>query len=448
MCAMTIHALSIDWRLDHPDIRREEFFALASLSSYSAVFIDPESISRSWTFDIAPGGDGARRTDPLQDRGLGRTLSAWMTRRRTEAEDLLKRGGGLLVCRMRPRGEPLLIAGEAPEERIDRYSWLPSVALVDRHHQFAFPANGRFVPRRGEDVVVEETDSPFAGYLRRFEGRIAYSAVYQDLLSAPIDHFATILARNRVGDVVALEIPFDEGRLVLLPPVEGASPAQEAEALLEAAEAAAARPGFFATPDWLPSYLVPGEEDLINELAGLEERLATLAAKIEEVSGKLSETSRFNRILYTRGRFSYLPAVADSMHALGFEVDAGSDVLRLRSEEGDALVVAAAAEANAVGLPPYRDLLKAIDRAVTEGDGHHKGILVVSGSRELDPKRRPTQFSPEVLRGCQAQGFCLISSYALFKLVQKSLADRKADLAPLRRAILECDGEFRASDSA
>ncbi|MBU0595577.1 hypothetical protein KJ567_02690, partial [Candidatus Bipolaricaulota bacterium] len=299
-----------------------------------------------------------------------------------------------------------------------------------------------------EDVVLEESDSPFAAYLGRFAGNIVYSAVYQDLLSTPIDRFATVLARNRVGDILALEIPFDEGRLVLLPPVEGVSPAQEAEALLEAAEKASVRPAFFAVPDWLPGYLVPGEEELLNELAGLEERHATLAAKIAEVQGKLQERTRFNKILYPRGRFSYAPAVAESMRTLGFDVEEERDTLRLRSNEGDALVVAAAAEGNAVGLAPYRHLLSAVDRLVTDGEGHHKGILVVSGSRELDPKRRPTQFSPEVLRGCQSHGFCLISSYALFKLVQGALADRKTDLAAVRRGLLECDGEFRPADAS
>ena len=370
-----------------------------------------------------------------------------MARRRGEAEDLLKRRGGVLICRLRPRGEPLLIAGDAPEERVDRYSWLPTVALVDRHHQLAFPANGRFVPRRGDDIVLEESDSPFASYLNRFAGNISYSAVYQDLLSTPIDRFAAVLARNRVGDIIALEIPFDEGRLVLLPPVEGVSPALEAEALLEAAAAAAARPGFFATPDWLPGYLIAGEDELIDEIAGLEERHAALAAKIEEVRGKLDEKARFNKMLYTRGRFSFTPAVAEAMRALAFEVEEEGDALRLRSDEGDAIVIAAASEGNAVGLPPYRHLLAMVDRVVTDGEGHHKGVLVVSGSRELDPKRRPTQFSPEVLRGCQSHSFCLISSYALFKLVQGALANRKADLSALRRTLLECDGEFRSADA-
>lgn len=447
---MGYRLLSVDWRLDHPSIEREEFFGRSSISGCDVAFLDPLGITHRWTSDIAPGGDGIRRTDPQRDRGFGRTLSAWMGRRRAEAEDLLLKGGGLLVCRLRARGEPLEIsAGEEPPERLDRYSWLPSVSLVDRQHQFSFPSNGRFVSRHGEDVVFEESGSPFEAYLRRFEGHLVYDAVYQDLLSTPIDRFATVLARNRVGDVVALEIPFDEGRLILVPPLVGVAPSQEAVALLEAVERAAARPAFSSEPDWLPAYLVPGEEGLVDELAGLRERHATLSAKIDEVSERLRDKTRAKRILYTRGRFSLLPAAADAFRAVGFDVEQTDSVLELRSDEGDALVVVAATEGDAIGLPPYRLLLSAVDRSATEGEGARKGILVVSGSRELDPKRRPAQFTPEVLRGCRAQGFSLMTTYQLFKLVQRALAAPKdADHAHLRRLLLECDGEFRRVDAA
>ena len=447
---MRYRLLSVDWRLDHPSIEREEFFGRSSLSGHAAVLLDPLEITSRWTSDIAPGGDGVRRTDPHRDRGFGRTLSAWMGRRRAEAEDLLRKGGGLLVCRLRARGEPLEISsGEEPPEHLDRYSWLPSISLVDRQHQFSFPSNGRFVSRHGEDVVFEESGSPFAEYLRRFEGHLVYDAVYQDLLSTPIDRFATVLARNRVGDVVALEIPFDEGRLILVPPVVGVAPSQEAVALLEAVERTAARPAFSTEPDWLAAHLVPGEEDLTDELAGLRERHATLSAKIDEVSERLRDKTRAKRILYTRGRFSLLPAAADAFRILGFDVEQADDVLDLRSDQGDALVVVAATEADAIGLPPYRLLLSAVDRSITEGEGARKGILMVSGSRELDPKRRPTQFTPEVLRGCRAQGFCLMTTYQLFKLVQRALAAPKdADHTDLRRLLLECDGELRRVDAA
>jgi len=444
---MAIRYLSVDWRLDHPEVRTDGFFGRRSLCGVDIVFIDPERVPERWVHDVPPQGDGIRRTDPQRDRGFGRTISGWIERRRGEADDLLRVRGGILVCRLRPRGEPLeLFSAGGREERADRYSWLPPIALVDRHHQLSFPTNGRFLARCGDDVRLAQSGHPFEAYLEGMRGRIIYESVYQDLLSTPIERFGTVLARNAAGDVVSVEIPYDDGRMILVPPAVGVDPAEEAEALVSAARAMGNRPGYVTPPDWSPAYSLPGEDGLVDEIAGLTERRAKIDAKIAEVHARLEGIDRYKRILFSQGRFTFVPAVADSFRALGFEVDPVGDLLELRSPEGDALVAAQAAEAPSIGLPPYRALLEAVDRSITEGAGHRKGILVVSGSRHLDPKRRPTQFSAEVLRGCQAQRFCLVTAYDLFKLVQRSLLDRKGAPPALRRVVLECDGEFREAE--
>ncbi len=442
--------LAVDWLLDHADVEREGFFDRSSFSAYDAVFVDPVSLARHWTDGTAPGPDGARRTDPERDRGLGRTLTAWMSKRREETDDLLRRRSGVLVLRLHPRGDVLEIGSPgAPPERVDRYSWLPHVSLVDRQHQLVFPSNGRFAPRRGQDAHVEASGSPFEGYLREFEGRISYTAVYQDLLSTPLERFATVLARNRVGDAIALEIPVDEGRLVLLPPIEGVSPSREADVLLEAVRAASARPPFVAKPDWLPAYTLPGEDALADEIAGLVERRDALSAKVEEVSAKLEEKTRCKTMLYGKGRTLFERAAADALRDIGFEVESRGDVWRLTSEEGDALVAMEASEEARIGLSAYRRLHREMDRAITEGEDPQKGIVLVSGSRELDPKRRPTQFAPEVLRGCTAHGYCLVTSYQLYKMLLRAQEEKaKKAQSALRRLLLETDGELRDAGEA
>ncbi len=437
--------LSIDWHLPHPQVREGEFFTADSISAFDAVFIDPKDISGRWTYDVPPERDGLRRTYLDRDRGFGRVLSRVFAKRRSEAADLLYKAGGVIVCRLRPRGAPIELVGpDGPIERIDRCSFLPSLSLVDRQHQLVFPTNARFLPRRGRDVIVAETDDPFAGYLREFSGRIVYQAVYQDILDTPIERFAAVLARNRVGDILALSLPFDEGRLVLLPPVEGVPPAREAEVLVEAAARLVSRPAFVPTPDWLSGYSLPGEDGIADELRSLIERRDKLTAKVEEVRARLEELTRYKRILYAKGRFSLLPGVRESFRTLGFAVEDSPYDLLVRSPEGDAIVAVAATDSAAVGLPAYRRLLDWVDRARTAGTGPNKGILVVSGSIGLDPKRRKTQFTPEVLRGCSSQGFCLVTTYSLYKLVADLLADKdEKKRAAVRKKILECAGEFR-----
>lgn len=440
--------LAIGWRLPHPRVQEADFFEGPSFASVDAVFIDPACLSDRWTVETPLERDGIRRTYAESDQGFGRLLARLMAKRRAEAADLLTKRGGLIVCRLHPRGDPLEVVTQgAVSDRIDRYGWLPTTSLVDRQHQLAFPANTRFVPRRGEDVVFEGTGDPFEALLRGFEGRLVYQAVYEDLLSTPVPRFARVLARNRVGDIVALCLPFEEGRLVLLPSVSGVSPAQEAAALVQAVSDYALRPAYTPVPDWLPGYAPPEEEALRDELRGLSERREKLTRKITEVEGKLEEVARYGRLLYTKGRFALLPVVADAFRVLGFGVDEGSGDLLLRSDEGDAIGTVRATDGPAVDLPDYRRLLDAVDRARTSGEGPGKGILIVSGSRALDPRHRPTQFTPEALRGCKSQGFCLLTTYELFKLVRRALGSKgDKERAGLRRGLLECDGEYRGSD--
>ena len=444
---MAYRSLSIGWELVHPCIERTDFFSAPSLASADTVFIDPEGISDHWSTQFPTEKDGRRCTYTQYDRGFGHVLVNLMAKRRTEASDLMLKAGGLILCRLRPRGEALnVISQNARNTQINRYSWLPNLSLVDRQHQLTFPSNSRFLPRRGKDLVLEKTGNPFEEYLHTFGEKIVYHAVYQDLLTTPVDHFATVLARNKVGDIVSLEIPFGEGRLVLLPPVEGVSSSQEAAVLMEAATTSILRPAFFAEPDWLPAYPLSGEEALRDESLRLTDRKEKLANKIDEISSKLEQVTRYKRILFTQGRFSLFPAVADAFRALGFDVERMNQHLVLRSEEGDATCISEASEQAAIGVTSYRQLLSLVDHARTAQEEATKGILVVSGSRELDPKRRPTQFTPEVLRGCKSQGFCLLTTYELFKLVQKALAEKEPNtMTEMRRSLLECDGEFRGT---
>lgn len=154
-------------------------------------------------------------------------------------------------------------------------------------------------------------------------------------------------------------------------------------------------------------------------------------------------------MLYGKGRVLFERSAADAFADLGFEVEPRGEVWRLSSEEGNALVAMEASEEARIGLSAYRKLHREIDRAITEGEDPTKGILLLSGSRELDPKRRPTQFAAEVLRGCEAHGYCLMTSYQLYKILLRAQEEKtKKALGGLRRTLLETDGELREAGDA
>ena len=155
------HTLAtINWRLDNPEIVSTDFFEGISFSSLDTLFIDPKSLNDRWTYDIPVDKSGKRRTYTDNDRGFGTILTRIFRRRRDEASDLLYKAGGVIVCRLHPRGELLyVVSKDGITEQIDRYSWLPSVSLVDKQHQLNFPSNARFIHRTGDDVVLAGTGS-------------------------------------------------------------------------------------------------------------------------------------------------------------------------------------------------------------------------------------------------------------------------------------------------
>ncbi|HBR10478.1 TPA: hypothetical protein DD712_04445 [Candidatus Acetothermia bacterium] len=442
--------LAVDWQLEHSEFESGSFADAPSFAGYDALFIDPSRICDLWIYDVPCEKDGVRRTYTENDRGFGKVISRLIERRRTEIDDLLRKAGGIVVCRLLPRSEPLEVMSNSGRlERLNRGSILPSISLVKRNQHFVFPSNIRFLPRCGQDVFVEKLHHPFVDYLHTFADKFIYQAVFKDLLSSPIEEFVTILARNKVGDIIALSIPFDEGRLVLIPPTHDVPSRRESEVLLAAIAGATERPLFAPAPDWLPAYPVPGEDGLRDELASLNERVDRLCAKKAEVEKRLDQSLVYKRILYTKGRFSLFSAVRQAFRVLGFEVPQPEEYkddwdLLLQADEGDAIGVIAATESTPVGLEHYRRLLQQVDGASVESAHRYKGILVVNAEREKDPKRRETQFSPDVLRGCQAQRFCIISTYQLYKIVKEILTDRdETRAAHWRKKILETSGEMK-----
>ncbi|MCI2425811.1 hypothetical protein LM597_00040 [Candidatus Acetothermia bacterium] len=441
--------LAVDWQLEHSEFESSNFTDAPSFAGYDALFIDPSGICNLWIYDVPCEKDGVRRTYVENDRGFGKVISRLIERRRLEIDDLLRKAGGIVVCRLLPRSEPLEVMSNSGRlVRLNRGSIFPSISLTKRNQHFVFPSNVRFLPRCGRDVFVEKLHHPFIDYLRTFADKFIYQAVFKDLMSTSIEEFVTVLARNKVGDIIALSIPFDEGRLILIPPTHGIPSRHESEVLLTAIAEATERPLFAPAPDWLPAYPVPGEDGLQDELASLTERIDKLSAKKAEVAQQLDQFLVYKRILYTKGRFSLFSAVRQSFRVLGFEVPQPEEYeddwdLLLRAAEGDAIGVIVATESTPVGLEDYRRLRRQVDDALVESAHRYKGILVVNAEREKDPKRRETQFSPDVLRGCQVQRFCIISTYQLYKIVKEILTDRdETRAAHWRKTILETDGEL------
>ncbi|MFN3346363.1 MAG: hypothetical protein ACK42E_00900 [Candidatus Bipolaricaulaceae bacterium] len=436
-----MRVLVVNWDLAGSGFVQDDFASADSFASFDAVVIDPGPLVELWLSWAELGLDGTRLVRPGQDFGFARALENLFLTRQRELEDLLLRGGGVLVVRVRPEGEELLIQGDPPR-RLTRYAFLPRASLVRGPHHLSLPQGLRFLPRRGKDVQVTAPLHPLAPFLQRFASH-GYEAVLTTALGAPLAPFAEVLAQNRVGDPLALDLPVGPGRILFLPALPGAEGQEAGELLRRALAALLSRPLAEEAPAWLENYRLPGEDELRRAQEELARERERLARREEELAHVGKEFEVLRALLFPRGRVGLTEAVAAALAKLGFAVERCSVPvhLLLRSAEGEFLVRAALSPFGPVGPDEHRALLLELDRLRNEERKDARGMLVCLAEPELDPRRRGPQWEEAVERASRDHRFALISAYDLFRAVAQVLAG--ADPKEIRRVLAQTEGPWK-----
>lgn len=440
MAAMRVVALG--WEIEGPGVTRAEFASADSLASYDAVLIDPEPLPSLWQPHALLEPDGVWRLHPGRDLGLARALENLVSARRGEVEDLLLRGAGVVVVRVRPPGEGVEIVGNPPR-RLDRYAFLPRASLVSGPHHLGLPGGLRFVSRRGRDLTVADEMHPAAPYLAAL-GPLGYEAVLVAALGAPLTAFGRVLAVNRVGDVVAWDLPVGTGRILFLPSTPGATPAEAGARLLPLLSALLAEPLPAELPDWLSGYGLPGDEDLRRDEEALARDREGLRRREEELRERRRDFDVLRALLVPRGGVGLAQAVTAALDRLGFTVSPLREApatLVAASPDGDLVVRAALSLFGPVGPEEHRALLLDLDRLRAEKNADVRGVLVCLAEPRLDPRRRGPQWTEVVERGCRDHGLRLTSAYDLFKAVRHVLGG--GDPVEVRQALLTGEGVWR-----
>ncbi|MGC9530025.1 MAG: hypothetical protein ACP5G2_05325 [Candidatus Bipolaricaulaceae bacterium] len=437
-----MRVLALGWDVNGPGVERANLPDAESLASYEAVLVDPAPISELWTGHAQLEGDGTWRLHPGRDLGLSRALERLLALRRGELEDLLRQAGGLVAVRVRPPGEGVEIAG-SPARRLDCYAFLPRLSLTAAGHHLALPQGIRFSPRRGRDIEHIDLTHPLASCLAALRP-LGYEAVITSTLGTPLAAFGQVVARNRVGDALAWDLPVDGGRIVFLPSFPGADPTELGAHLLPGLGALLSAPLAAGGPDWLTRYPLPGEEELAQAEQALAAEEQRLARRREELATAGQDHDALRGLLFPRGLRGLAAAAQAALERVGFSCSrpAGPpETILATAPEGEAVVQVALSLAGPVGPDAHRGLVLALDHLHTEGRRVAKGVLIAVAEPRLDPRRRGPQWSEGVARGCARHGLALTSGYALFRAVAAVLAG--TDPAQVRQGLLSTDGEWR-----
>lgn len=436
-----MQALTIAWDLEGTEIIRADFPSADSLASFDVVLIDPLSLPALWEPYAEVSPDGTQRLYPGRDLGVSRALENLFNLRQRELEDLLFRAGGILVVRVRPSAEGVLIEG-TPPKRLDNYGFLPKASLVASPHHLAIPNGLRFLPRRGQDVQLVAPLHPLASYIQRFAS-CGYEAVLIASLGAPLSAFGQVLAQNRVGDVLALDLPVGLGRILFLPAFPGIDGREAWDLLRPGLGELLSLPLPEAAPDWLSNYPLPGEEELQKRLDALTQERARLAREEEELHAARKDYALLKALLYPRGKAAFAQAAKSAFSRLGFVVQEKGSLgsFLIDSAEGSFYVHVAFSPFSAVDPEEHRALLLELDKLRNEERKDVRGLLLCLSQAELDPRRRGPQWQEAVERASHDHHLTLVSAFDLFRAVAEVLSGK--DPKGFRKALAETEGPWK-----
>jgi len=197
-------------------------------------------------------------------------------------------------------------------------------------------------------------------------------------------------------------------------------------------------------------YLVPGEQEIVNGIVGIDGQISSLEKEREAKLGELRELERWRYLLYEKGKHHLEPVVRDALKLIGCDVepqpDKDSDGLII-SDHGTALIEVAGSKGT-IRIEKLGELTKNMGNFMFDKKKPVKGILVGNPFCEQDLDDRPPErsqkplFAKELLESAQQQGITVLLSTDLYQVVT-SIVDGKVgaeEKQSIRQRIFEGSG--------
>jgi len=447
---MRTKILAVGKMINAEGIKNDNFESAASFSDYDVLIIDPRNIlPKLYRGPSRFNPDGKYHTDGRFDHGHGMGLISLFAKRISEIGRLLNISQGLVICYLRKKEAELVVQTHGGMTALDNYSWLPECPII--YEGMRTPSSVslssllRFADTEGVELSSLNHRHPFVQWFRAFKGAIRFECViniHKDLVRK-----THILARNKVNEIIACEIKVEGGRMIFLPPVDSPNPEMETGVLLDCIKGILDIEYESTPPVWIEKYPLPNEKVNAEKIEELETRLKELSSEKARLEDEQYRIRKFKGLLYETGKRGLEPLVREAFRLIGFNVlnpEEYDEEYDLFIKESGLIIVGEveATDNSFIDLIKYRQLLDYVEHVPAE-DNECKGILIGNAFRGTDPAERGEQFSPHAIARCEKQGYCRITTYQLFKIIEKALLGiTEEELREIRARIIACDKEF------
>ena len=395
---------------------------------YDAVVVYPKGFSALYgNMDF---NDEQFQVIPRQN---GTTIADVNDRRREELRILLKRAG-VVVCFMLPMSFIHYSVRYHDRDRsvyISNYDWL----FTDVRDEL-----GNIQGSRGTTIEYINPAHPFSDYLNT---KPAWSA-YVDISDCKEWR---ILASAFGTHAIALDKRVELGHIILLPSHYYSAKGKMLEQCIKKLlQVDATTP----PPNWVKDILVPGEQEIINFIVGIDGQISSLEKEREAKLIEKRELEHWKYLLYEKGKHHLEPAVRDALKLIGCDVepqpDKDSNGLVV-SDHSTALIEVVGSKGT-IRIEKLGELTKNMGNFIFEKKKPVKGILVGNPFCEHPLDNRPPKqsqkplFAKELLESAQQQGITVLLSTDLYQVVTSILDGKVGAEAKqsIRQKIFEGSG--------
>lgn len=317
-------------------------------------------------------------------------------------------GGGLIVC-------------FPPKTRGVGLGWLP----------------GNFQPREVKyGRRIKLLDHPLLkGLLERYVGEIWYDLDF----AHPSPKSWTPIASTRAGWPIAGVAP---PNVIMLPRVR--RPERLVGDLFRLVvpqiipdRITATEPLMEEPPTWVGEFPVPGTDKLGQEIDAIDQKLSTLEEKRARKAEQLERLAGFQGLLWYKGKQHLEPVVRRALELLGVpcQKEEPKDLV-YHGEEGTLFIEIGGSD-NSIEVNKGRQLLDYIN--AEDDPASIMGAIIGNPFRQDHPDKRPPKnrplFSPQLEGMATKQGWPLITTTELFKLVCRHQTGDKQAAVEFRRKL-------------
>lgn len=442
---MKLKILAVNCLANRKGIVALDFYQSPSFSDYDALIIDPQNISEDWTEKIGANKEGVLWTYKGLDGGYGAALLGIMSQRSEEILLLLEKTGGIVICFFRDRGVVLNYhsgSGSSNKE-ISRYGWIPPVWGKEGYKLSPYFKCKR---RVGKEFGEINKAHPFSQYLIVLKDNLTFEAVIEDISML---EYSTVIGKNKVGEIIALEIPIGIGKFIFIPPFDSSAETEKITGILiDCIRKSLQWSKPLVRPDWLNRYTLPSEEDLLKKLEEIDGESKRINQRKENIDKDINKIECLKGLLYETGKYALESSVREAFRIIGFSVKEPTEYNEpydLFGVEGDINIIGEVEGSKGqIDVGKARQLLDYVTNAISDGK-KCKGILIGNGFIDILPQERKEQFTDQVIRICDNQKYCRMTTTELYKSIEAILSNPSNQelKESAKKKILDCESEFR-----